>query len=76
MSINPVGINLKLIDTIGFYGGNKYFFYYEENWYDNYEVVNFGSEFIQIIAYENTTFLLNSTTILYSANTDPHIVSQ
>jgi hypothetical protein len=42
LNLNPVGSYFKEIDVIGFYGGNKYFFYYEGNWYDNYEIVNFG----------------------------------
>ncbi|CAD8175883.1 unnamed protein product [Paramecium pentaurelia] len=66
----PIGQYFPNINMIGFYAENTYYFYYDWEWYKNYEQLNFGSMFKQMIAYDNKTFLLNSSSILYSDYTD------
>ncbi|CAD8088568.1 unnamed protein product [Paramecium primaurelia] len=64
----PIGQYLPEIKIEGFFADNTYFFYYDYQWYNNYEQLNFGSTFKQMIVYDNRTFLLNSSSILYSQN--------
>jgi hypothetical protein len=44
-TVNVVGSKLSELNSIGFYGNNKYFFYSEGNWFDNYGTVSFGEYF-------------------------------
>ncbi|CAD8082247.1 unnamed protein product [Paramecium sonneborni] len=76
VGITPVGQYLEEIKMVGFYAEKKYFFYYDQQWYNNLEQLNFGSMFKQMIVYDNKTFFLNSSDIIYSFNDQKNLNSQ
>ncbi|CAD8093302.1 unnamed protein product [Paramecium sonneborni] len=76
IGITPVGQYLEKIKMVGFYAENKYYFYYDQEWYNNFEQLNFGSMFKQMIVYDNKTFFLNSSSIISSFNDQQSIKSQ
>ncbi|CAK88885.1 unnamed protein product (macronuclear) [Paramecium tetraurelia] len=65
---SPIGQYLPEINMVGFFTENAYFFYYDSQWYNNYDQLTFGSTFKQMIVYDKKTFLLNTSSILYSQN--------
>ncbi|CAD8171323.1 unnamed protein product [Paramecium octaurelia] len=67
---SPIGQYFPGIKMVGFFAENTYYFYYDWEWYKKYDALNFGFSFKQMIAYDNKTFLLNSSSILYSYFSD------